>query len=62
MVRGVPCDVSGRIARHGSILSAMTELCCELVDSWEDPVPCPGIPFATEAEVIAYSGFCLRHP
>ena len=49
-----------RIARHGAILSAMTEVGYELVDSWEDPVRRTGIPFVTEADEIAYSGFYFR--
>jgi putative methyltransferase (TIGR04325 family) len=49
-----------RIVRHGSILTAMTTLGYELVDSWEDPVRRTGIPFVTDGAEIAYSGFYFR--
>ena len=49
-----------RIVRHGSILTALTTLGYELVDSWEDPVRRTGIPFVTGGDEIAYSGFYFR--
>jgi putative methyltransferase (TIGR04325 family) len=49
-----------RIAKHGSILSSMAALGYELVDSWEDPVRRTGIPYVTEPNEIAYSGFYFR--
>jgi putative methyltransferase (TIGR04325 family) len=51
-----------RIARHGALVTSMTSLGYELVDSWDDPVRRTQIPYVTRAGEITYSGFYFRRP